>query len=128
MILQGDCLEELKKLEDNSVDLLTTDPPYGYSFMGKDWDKALPSVEVWCECLRVMKPGAFGFVMCAPRQDCLSQMIVRLDEAGFDISYSSMYWSFASGFPKSLNIKKKMLKDIKKLMEEQGVENVEWEE
>ena len=36
-LINGDCLEELKKLDDNSVDLLT-DPPYGYGFMGKHWD------------------------------------------------------------------------------------------
>lgn len=46
-IIQGDCLEELKKLDEESVDLIVTDPPYGYSFMGKNWDKAVPSVEVW---------------------------------------------------------------------------------
>ena len=37
-LINGDCLEELKKLDDNSVDLLCTDPPYGYGFMGKHWD------------------------------------------------------------------------------------------
>ena len=30
-IIHGDCLEELKKLEDNSVDAVVTDPPYGLS-------------------------------------------------------------------------------------------------
>jgi site-specific DNA-methyltransferase (adenine-specific) len=105
-IFHGDCLDELKKLEDNSVDLLCTDPPYGYSFMGKDWDKAVPSVEIWKECLRVLKPGAFAFVMSAPRQDVLSQMIVRIGEAGFDTDYTSIYWTYASGFPKAMNIGK----------------------
>ena len=37
-ILHGDSLELLKDLDDNSVDSLVTDPPYGYGFMGKDWD------------------------------------------------------------------------------------------
>ena len=37
-LINGDCLEELKKLDDGSVDLLCTDPPYGYGFMGKHWD------------------------------------------------------------------------------------------
>ena len=36
--INGDCLEELKKLDDNSIDLLCTDPPYGYGFMGKHWE------------------------------------------------------------------------------------------
>jgi len=57
MIIQGDCLEQMKKLEDNSVDAIVTDPPYGWSFMGKKWDYDIPSVEVWKEALRVLKPG-----------------------------------------------------------------------
>ena len=89
-IVLGDCLETLKAMPSCSVDLLVTDPPYGYSFMGKDWDKAVPSTEVWRECLRVLKPGAFAFVMSAPRQDVLSQMIVRLTAAGFDTSFTSL--------------------------------------
>jgi len=38
-IHQGDCIEEMRKLEDNSVDSIVTDPPYGLEFMGKRWDK-----------------------------------------------------------------------------------------
>ena len=52
-ILHGDSLDLLKDLDDNSVDSIVTDPPYGYSFMGKDWDKALPSIDIWKECVRV---------------------------------------------------------------------------
>ena len=48
-ILHGDSLELLKDLDDNSVDSVVTDPPYGYSFMGKDWDKALPDINIWKE-------------------------------------------------------------------------------
>ncbi len=35
----GDCIEEMKKLEPNSIDAIITDPPYGLEFMGKEWDK-----------------------------------------------------------------------------------------
>ena len=105
-ILQGDSLTLLKDIDTDVIDLLVTDPPYGYSFMGKDWDKAVPSVEVWKECLRVLKPGSFAFVMSAPRQDVLSQMIVRLGMAGFDTSFTSIYWTYASGFPKAANVGK----------------------
>lgn len=38
-IYQGDCLEVMKTLQDNSVDAIVTDPPYGLEFMGKEWDK-----------------------------------------------------------------------------------------
>ena len=47
----------LKKYKDNSVDLLCTDPPYGYGFMGRDWDKVLPDIGIFQECFRVLKPG-----------------------------------------------------------------------
>src|SRR3989304_1017524 len=105
-VIEGDCSEVLCGLEAESVDLVVTDPPYGYSFMGKDWDKAVPSVEIWRECLRVLKSGAFVFVMSSPRQDVLSQMIVRLGEAGFNMGFTSIYWAYASGFPKAINISK----------------------
>lgn len=105
-IIRADAGEELKKLPDKSIDLLCTDPPYGFSFMGKDWDKSLVSVDIWKECFRVLKDGAFAFVMSAPRQDVLSEAVTRLRDAGFNIKFSSVYWAYASGFPKALNISK----------------------
>lgn len=105
-ILHGDSLEVLKTLEDNSIDAVVTDPPYGYSFMGKNWDKAVPSVEIWRECLRVLKPGAFCCVMSAPRSDVQNAMISRLIEAGFRLDFTPIYWAYASGFPKAGNIGK----------------------
>lgn len=105
-IINGDSAEVLKTIEDNSVDLVCCDPPYAISFMQKSWDAALPSVEIWKECLRVLKPGSFCFVMSAPRQDVLSQMIVRLGDAGFKTDFTSLYWTYASGFPKAMNIGK----------------------
>ena len=113
-ILHGDCLKELKNLPSNSVDLLCTDPPYGYSFMGKDWDKAVPSTEVWKEALRVLKPGAFAFIMSAPRSDVLSRMIVRIEVAGFRVDFTPIYWTYASGFPKAMNIGKMVDKRLGK--------------
>lgn len=106
MIITGDSLEVLKTLPDNSVDTVITDPPYGYSFMGKDWDKAVPSVEIWQECLRVLKPGAFACVMSAPRSDVQNAMISRLMEAGFRLDFTPIYWTYASGFPKAGNVGK----------------------
>lgn len=105
-LIHGDCIEKLKELEENSVDLLVTDPPYGYSFMGKDWDKAIPSIGTWKECFRVLKAGSFAFVMSAPRQDVMSHMIVNLEKAGFKTGFTSIYWTYATGFPKACNIGK----------------------
>lgn len=106
MIIHGEALEKLRKFEQNSIDLIVTDPPYGYSFMGKDWDKAVPNVEIWQECLRVLKPGAFCMVMSAPRSDVQMHMIMNLEKAGFRLDFTPIYWTYASGFPKAGNIGK----------------------
>lgn len=105
-VIVGDCTEVLKTLQEGSVDLVATDPPYGYNFMGSKtgWDKAVPKIEVWQECLRVLKPGAFAFVMSSPRQDVLSRMLVNIETAGFDISTTSLYWTYAQGFAKSMDM------------------------
>jgi site-specific DNA-methyltransferase (adenine-specific) len=105
-IIGGDCLEVMRGLSEDSIDFICTDPPYGYSFMGKEWDKAVPSVAIWRECLRVLKPGAFMCVMSAPRSDVQCAMISRLQEAGFRLDFTPIYWTYASGFPKAGNIGK----------------------
>ena len=100
-IIQGDCLEKLKELEDNSIDSIVTDPPYGISFMGKKWDYDVPSVEVWQECLRVLKPGGHALVACGTRTQ--HRMAVNLEDAGFEIR-DIVAWVYGSGFPKSHNV------------------------
>jgi len=102
----GDSAEQLKNIKDNSVDMLCTDPPYGYSFMNKGWDKVLPDVNIWRECHRVLKPGAFITVMAAPRTDVLWRISRDLEEAGFDLSFSNIEWVYHSGFPKATDISK----------------------
>lgn len=103
-VLIGDCKDVLTQFPDETFDCIVTDPPYGYSFMGLSWDKALPSLNTLKECCRVLKAGAFGFFMCAPRQDVLSRMIIRLEDAGFNVNFSSVYHCYSSGFPKSSNV------------------------
>ncbi len=105
-IYQGDCLEVMKEMPSGSIDLLLTDPPYGYSFLGKDWDRAVPKLEIWKECIRLLKPGSFAFVMSAPRLDCLSKMAENLSKAGFEIGFTPIFWAYHSGFPKALDISK----------------------
>ena len=70
-VICGDSKDVLKKFPENSFDMLGIDPPYSWKFMGKNWDKAVLSIEIWKECLRVLKPGAFAFIMSGPRQDGL---------------------------------------------------------
>jgi site-specific DNA-methyltransferase (adenine-specific) len=103
-LIQGDCLKVLPTLTKESIDLIVTDPPYGLEFMGKDWDRAVPPVDVWRECLRVLKCGAFAFIMSSPRLDCLGQMSMSLQKAGFNVGFTPIYWAYASGFPKAINI------------------------
>ena len=106
LIYHADCRDILPLIPDKSIDLVLTDPPYGISFMGKEWDKALPNIQIWKECLRVLKDGAFAFVMSIPRADCLSRMIINLEDAGFKVGFTPIFWAYASGFPKAQNIGK----------------------
>jgi site-specific DNA-methyltransferase (adenine-specific) len=99
----GDCLEVLKTMADNSVDSIVTDPPYGLSFMGKKWDYDVPSVEVWAECLRVLKPGGHLLAFAGTRTQ--HRMAVRIEDAGFEIR-DMIAWVYATGFPKSLDVSK----------------------
>ena len=101
-----DRLEGLQQIDDGIIDFIPTDPPYGIEFMGKLWDKAIPPVEVWEESLRVLKPGAFMFVMSIPRSDCLSRMMISIEDAGFITAFTPIFWAFATGFPKAMNISK----------------------
>ena len=114
-LILGDSVDKLKKLEDNSVDSIVTDPPYGLSFMGKKWDYDVPSQEIFEECLRVLKPG--GHLLSFAGSRTYHRMAVRVEDAGFEIRDQIM-WIYGSGFPKSLNIGKQIDKkpnaDLKK--------------
>lgn len=52
-IINGDCLEELTHLKDNSVDMCLTDPPYGTTAC--KWDRVIPFDPMWRELKRVIK-------------------------------------------------------------------------
>jgi site-specific DNA-methyltransferase (adenine-specific) len=99
----GDCLDVLRTLASDSVDSIVTDPPYGLSFMGKRWDYDVPSVEVWAECLRVLKPGGHLLAFAGTRTQ--HRMAVRIEDAGFEIR-DLIAWVYGSGFPKSLDVSK----------------------
>jgi DNA modification methylase len=99
----GDSLEVLKELEDNSVDSVATDPPYGLAFMGKKWDYDVPSVELWEQVFRVLKPG--GYLLSFGGSRTYHRMVVNIEDAGFEIRDQIM-WIYGSGFPKSHNIGK----------------------
>jgi DNA modification methylase len=104
-LLHGDCLEQMKTLEDNSVDAIVSDPPYGISFMSKKWDYDVPSVEVWKEAMRVLKPGGHALIACGTRTQ--HRMVCNIEDAGFEIR-DVVSWIYGSGFPKSLNVSKQI--------------------
>lgn len=123
-IINGDSEEILKTLDDNSLDCLVTDPPYGMGntssrnvedclrawtsgeewtptgkgFMNKAWDSWVPPPSLWKEVYRVLKPGAHGLVFASSRTQDLMSISLRL--AGFEVRDTLMYL-YGSGFPKS---------------------------
>ena len=127
ILLHGDCLSELKRLEDNSVDSVVTDPPYGLSkepditevltkwmngepydhghngFMGKSWDSFVPHPDIWKEVFRVLKPGGHALVFAGTRTQDLMTISLRL--AGFEVR-DVIEWLYFSGFPKSMDVSK----------------------
>jgi len=111
-IIHGDCREEMKKLESNSIDAIVTDPPAGISFMGKEWDNKGSLIsfqdficESFTEAIRVLKPGGHCIVWAIPRTSHHTAM--GLERAGFEVR-DVLIHLFGSGFPKSHNIGKKI--------------------
>ncbi len=127
LLLQGDALERLKELEDNSIDSVVTDPPYGLSkepdisevlskwlageeydhghggFMGKAWDSFVPHPDIWSEVHRVLKPGGHALVFAGTRTQDLMTISLRL--AGFEVR-DVIEWIYFSGFPKNHDVGK----------------------
>lgn len=104
-LFHGDCLDVLRRMPAESVDSIVTDPPYGLRFMSKKWDYDVPSVEIWSECLRVLKPG--GHLLSFGGDRTHHRLMCALEDAGFEIR-TSVAWLFGSGFPKSTNISKQI--------------------
>jgi DNA modification methylase len=101
----GSNLDVLPTLPDNSVDSIVTDPPYELGFMGKKWDNSgiAYSVELWTECLRVLKPG--GHLLSFGGTRTWHRIAVAIENAGFEVR-DSIAWMYGSGFPKSLDVSK----------------------
>jgi site-specific DNA-methyltransferase (adenine-specific) len=104
-ILHGNNLDILPTLPDNSIDSIVTDPPYELGFMGKKWDSSgiAYSVELWQQCLRVLKPG--GHLLSFGGTRTYHRVAVAIEDAGFELR-DSIAWLYGSGFPKSLDVSK----------------------
>jgi len=148
-IYHGNNLDILKTFDDNSIDSIVTDPPYGLGkepnalevlqswittgyheikgkgFMGKEWDSFVPQPIFWKECLRVLKPG--GHLLSFAGTRTYDWVVMGLRIAGFEIR-DQIAWLYGSGFPKSLDIskaidKRKATSDEKSLEFAQYIKN-----
>ena len=102
-LIQGNCLDVLKRYPDNFFHSIVTDSPYGLSFMSNRWDYDVPSVDIWKECFRVLRPGGHLLSFAGTRTQ--HRMAVNIEDAGFEIKDMIM-WGYGEGFPKSHNIGK----------------------
>lgn len=100
-VRHGDCRDVMRSLPPESVDAIVSDPPYGLSFMGKEWDHGVPGVEFWTEALRVAKPGAHLVAFGGTRT--YHRLAVAIEDAGWEVR-DCLSWLYGSGFPKSHNL------------------------
>jgi DNA modification methylase len=104
-LVQGDCLDVLRCLEDGEADALVTDPPAAISFMQRKWD-SFKSRDAFvdfltlrlAECRRVCRPGAVGLVWALPRTSHWTALAI--EKAGWVIE-EKIYHLFGTGFPKA---------------------------
>ncbi len=113
----GDALETMRGMEAASVDAIVTDPPYGLSFMGKDWDHGIPGVAFWEAALQAAKPGAHLLAFGGTRTH--HRLMCAIEDAGWEIR-DCLMWVYGSGFPKSL--------DVGKAIDRRGGENEKFNE
>jgi len=102
-LINADCRDALACLDENSIDTIITDPPYGLSFMGKEWDHGIPGVQFWEAALRVAKPGAILMAFGGTRT--FHRLACAIEDAGWELRDTIM-WVYGTGFPKSLDISK----------------------
>jgi len=132
----GDCTQRLKEIEDNSVDAVLCDPPYGLKFMSKGWDDIGEGSQqrewhrAWLkEAHRVLKPN--GVIKAFSGSRTFHHLIAMMEEIGFS-ELRIEAWVYGSGFPKSHNVSKGIDKHLGVVREEVGVvkgmgkQNPEW--
>jgi hypothetical protein len=107
-VLTNDCRAAMAAMAEASADAIVTDPPYGLSFMGKDWDRAVPGPDYWREALRVAKPGAHLLAFGGTR--VWHRLAVAIEDAGWEVRDTIM-WLHGQGFPKSLDVSKAIDKE-----------------
>ena len=99
-ITTGNCQEVLSTFEENFFDSCITDPPYGMGM--DDWDHSVPTVDIWQEVYRTLKPGGFCLSFCSP--ELYHRMAVNVEDAGFMIKDQIM-WMTTTKMPKHNRLK-----------------------
>lgn len=128
-IIHGDCLKVMADFPENSIDSIVTDPPYGLSFMAKEWDHGIPGTPFWQEALRISKPGAHMLAFGGTRTH--HRLMVAIEDAGWEIR-DCLMWVYGSGFPKSLDVSKAIDKaagaerEVIRKVKGMGKQNPEW--
>ena len=130
VILNADCMIELNKLEDNSIDLILTDPPYFIDKLDNNWS----SIEVNCDVknshithlpkgmkfdksqvknlydyylelskllFKKMKPGAYFLSFSSPR--LYHAIAMSCEIAGFEIR-DMINWTYTQSMPKGMSV------------------------
>lgn len=99
-IIQGDVLDVLRTLPDQSFQGMLSDPPYEFGFMGRKWDKRgiAFNPEIWKEIYRVLEPGAYLLAFGGSRT--FHRLTCAIEDAGFEIR-DHLMWLYSQGFPKS---------------------------
>lgn len=105
IIYNNDCIKQIKEFDSNSIDSIITDPPYEIGFMNAAWDYTGISFdkEIWKECLRVAKPGAF--LLCFGGSRTFHRIACAIEDAGWELK-DTIIWLYSSGMPKALDIGK----------------------
>ena len=105
-IKQADCIDYLKTLESESVDLVLTDPPYAIGYDGgRGWDSQWDSEESyldWCaqwteECIRVLKPGGMLIVWGTLKTDTFLKYKLFLSGRAELVPQTEIIWSYNWG-------------------------------
>jgi len=116
-IICGDSIKVMKDIPNDVIDSVICDPPYEIGFMNKLWDNSgiAYNVDLWKQCLRVLKPG--GYLLSFGGARTYHRMACAIEDAGFEIR-DMIEWIYGQGFPKSL--------DISKAVDKQGGKSLSW--
>ena len=99
-ILLGDSKKVLSSYGDNTFHSCITDPPYGMNM--DHWDHSVPSVDIWIEVFRTLRPGAFCLAFCSP--ELYHRLACNVEDAGFTIKDQIM-WMTTTKMPKHNRLK-----------------------